>query len=250
MTSGQRDALFRAMSVAAPSALDIAPIARAEILVEKRPWPFAFARRAEIDRYFVERQQSEPALWNGRVLLLSRYAIDDGVLRGACFETDFASFLAWRDWGFPDPDVSNVFAAAALRGADGAFLLGEMAPHTTNAGRIYFPCGTPDPDDIAAGKLDLAGSLRRELAEETGLAIGTLAAEPGWHVVHDRGFLAVLKRVTARENAAALRERILRHLAGEARPEFCQIHIVRVPADLDARMPPFVVAYLEQAWRR
>lgn len=237
------------MTLAFP-ALDIIPIARAEILVEQRPWPFAIARRAAIDRYFVERQQGEPALWNGRVVLLSRYTIEDGVLRGACFETDFASFLAWRDWDFPDPDVSNVFAAAALRSADGAYLLGEMAPHTANAGRIYFPCGTPDPGDIVAGTLDLAGSLRRELAEETGLAIGTLAAEPGWHLVRDRGFLAVLKRVTARENAAALRVRILRHLAGEARPEFSDIHVVRAPADLDARMPRFVVAYLEQAWRR
>ncbi len=69
-------------------------------------------------------------------------------------------------------------------------------------------------------------------------------------VVRDRGFLAVLKRVSARENAAALREDVLRHLAAEARPEFSDIHIVRASADLDARMPRFVVAYLEQAWRR
>jgi len=249
MTAGRPDALVRGMSLAVP-ALDIVPIARTEILVEQRPWPFALARRAEIDRHFVERQRGEPALWNGRVLLLSRYTIDAGVLRGACFETDFASFLAWRDWDFPDPDVSNVFAAAALQSADGAFLLGEMALHTANAGRIYFPCGTPDPGDIVAGELDLAGSLRRELAEETGLAIGALAAEPGWKLVRDRGFLGVLKLLTARDDAAALRERILHHLAGEARPEFSDIHIVRAPADLDARMPRFVVAYLEQAWRR
>ena len=25
------------------------------------------------------------------------------------FETDFASFLAWRDWGFPDKNVFNGF---------------------------------------------------------------------------------------------------------------------------------------------
>ena len=66
------------------------------------------------------------------------------------FETDFASFLAWRDWGFPDRSVFNGFGMGALRCSDGAFVLGEMGRHTSNAGRIYFPSGTPDPDDIRA----------------------------------------------------------------------------------------------------
>ena len=62
--------------------------------------------------------------------------------RGECFpasyfETDFASFLAWRDWGFPDAGVFNGFGVGALRAADGAFVLGEMAHHTSNAGRNY-----------------------------------------------------------------------------------------------------------------
>ncbi len=49
-----------------------------------------------------------------------------------------------------DAGVFNVFAAAALRAADGAYLLGEMAPSTAAAGQLYFPCGTPDPEDITA----------------------------------------------------------------------------------------------------
>ena len=52
--------------------------------------------------------------------------------------------LAWRDFGFPDANIANGFSMAALLSADGAFDLGEMAPHTANAGAIYFPSGTPD----------------------------------------------------------------------------------------------------------
>jgi len=231
--------------------IEIYPIDRVEIAVEAWPWEFARARRDEIDRSFVERQREGLTLWNGRVLLLHRYAVRDGVLRGACFETDYASFLAWRDWAFPDANVFNIFAAAALQSADGAFLVGEMGPSTASAGSVYFPCGTPDPADISADStLDLAGSVSRELREETGLDIGTLGAEPGWTMVHDRGFMALMKRLTAPENAEELRAKIATNLGSQMRPEFCDIHIVRGRADLDRRMPRFVVAYLEEAWRR
>src|SRR6516225_6622797 len=96
------------------------------------------------------------------VELLHRYARENGVLRGASFETDYASFLAWRDWGCPGVGVFNVFAAAALQSAAGAFLLGQMAPFTSSAGRWVFPCDTPNRDDISsAGMLDLCLMIRR-----------------------------------------------------------------------------------------
>jgi 8-oxo-dGTP pyrophosphatase MutT (NUDIX family) len=231
-------------------ALEIAALDRIEIAVEPWRWEFAVERREEIERHFADRRRERPAIWNGRVLLLNRYEIAGGLLRGASFETDFASFLAWRDWGCRDASVFNVFSAAALQAADGAYLVGEMADSTASAGQLYFPCGTPDPDDISAeGMLDLAGSVSRELFEETGIEIGTLAAEPGWTLVRDRCFIAVLKRLTAPQSADELRARIMPHLANERQPEFSDIRIVRGPADLHPQMPRFVVAYLEAMWR-
>jgi hypothetical protein len=237
------------MSFRPPNA-DIIALERVEIAVEPWSWEFASARREEIDRHFASRRRERPALWNGRVLLLHRYAISDSALRGACFETDYASFLAWRDWDLPDPGVFNIFAAAALRTADGRYLVGEMSPSTAGAGQLYFPCGTPAPEDIGAdGVLDLAGSLGRELLEETGIDIATLDAEPRWCLVRDRGFLALMKVLVASEHAEELRSRVMRHIASEPQPELSDIRIVRGRADLDPRMPPFIVAFLEQAWR-
>ena len=83
--------------------------------------------------------------------------------------------------------------------------------------------------------LDLTGSVGRELFEETGLDIGTFEAEPGWTLVRDGGFLALMKRIVAGENAETLRARIMRHLAKEAQPEFSEIRFLRGPADFDPR---------------
>jgi hypothetical protein len=230
------------------SGTEIVALERVEIAVVPWRWDFAHARADDIARHFAARQRELPALWNGRLLLLHRFTVENGVLHGASFETDYASFLAWRDWGCPDAGVHNVFAAAALQAADGAYLVGRMAPFTSIAGQWLFPCGTPDPEDINAGMLDLAGSARRELFEETGLDIGTMQAEAGWTLVRDSGFVALIKRVTASENAEDLRARIVRYLAGEAQPEFSEIRILRGIADVDADMPRFLRAYLAAAW--
>jgi hypothetical protein len=231
------------------SEIKIVKLERIEITIEPWPWQFAITRRAAIDRHFAELQRQQPAVWNGRVVLLNRYQIHAGVFHGTCFETDYASLIAWRDWRFPDPSVHNFFAAAALHAADGAHLVGEMGPQTASAHQLYFPCGTPEPLDANdRQQLDLQANLRRELHEETGLNIEELTAEPGWTLLHDRGFMAFMKQLTARQSADELRNRILRHLATERQPELSGIHIVRGPAQLNSRMPPFVIKFLEAAW--
>jgi 8-oxo-dGTP pyrophosphatase MutT (NUDIX family) len=224
-------------------------LARAELRFAPRPWAFAQARRAEIDAHFAGLSRANPHAFNGRVLMLHEFAVDDGVLRGAYFETDFASFIAWRDWGWPDLAVRNCFAQAALRAADGAFLLGVMSAHTLNAGRIYFPSGTPDPTDIVGDKVDLAGSVMRELTEETGLIAADVTLDHGWHAVLAGPRLAMLKTMRSPLEASELRAQILAHLATEAHPELADVRIARGPADLDHMMPEFIKDYLLEMWK-
>ena len=127
----------------------------------------------------------------------------------------------------------NCFSMAALRTADGAYLLGEMGSTTVNAGRIYFPAGTPEPDDVVGGKVDLAGNVIRELAEETGLTTRDLEIAEGWTCVRIGPRLAMMKEMRSRETAHDLRARILTHLPHDPHQELSDIHIVRGPADVD-----------------
>jgi len=218
---------------------------RLDLDFEPAPWPFADERRAEIDAYFADLQREKPAIWNGRVLLLHRYEMRDGVFRGAYLETDYASFSAWRRWQPADAGVSDCFGAGAVVSADGAVLLGVMGAHTANAGWIYFPCGTPDPSDIVGGKVDLDWSVARELKEETGLTVADLAPAPGWTTVIDGQLIVQIKTLRSPLAADELRARMLAHLASEAEPELADIRIVRGAADADPAMPAFVTAFLE-----
>ena len=220
-------------------------IATLDLKVKPRPWPFAEERRGEIEAHFGGVREARPEIWNGRVLL-GRNAVRAGSrLSAEYFETDFASFLAWRDWGFPDREVFNGFGMGALLSADGAFLLGEMGSHTANAGRIYFPSGTPDPGDVRDGMLDIEGSVMREVEEETGLAPADYAMDAQWNCVVAEPLVALIRILRVDMPGEALRARIEQHLASEKRPELRAIHLVRRLADLSPAMPRFVTAFLK-----
>jgi 8-oxo-dGTP pyrophosphatase MutT (NUDIX family) len=216
-----------------------------DLKVQSWPWPWAAARRAEIDAFFAKRRQEKPGIWNGRVLLARNADFSGGRLSSSYFETDFASFLAWRDWGFPDRDVFNGFGMGALRSADGAFVLGEMGGHTVNAGRIYFPGGTPDPEDVAGDRLHIAGSIAREIEEETGLTDADYRPVPHWDCVVTAASIAILRILDVDAPGQALKARIEANLARQEHPELSGIHLVRTRADFRASMPRFVTAFLE-----
>jgi 8-oxo-dGTP pyrophosphatase MutT (NUDIX family) len=220
-----------------------------ELIVRDEVWPFAEANRTAITSAFVRLQRDKPDLWNGQVLLFRDCRIVRGVLRGDAFVTDYASFLAWRQWPDADPTVRNLFACAAVEGSDGRFLLGEMGSGTVNAGEIYFPCGTPDPDDIKDGRVDVEFSARRELQEETGIDPAALAAEPYWHVVRTGMLIALIRRMRAAQPAATLHAAAMAYLRREPQPELADLVVVGSRAEIGSRIAPFAAAFLRSLLR-
>ena len=217
-------------------------------------WPFAETERERIEAHWRELTTRNPALFNGRVLLQHQSRMEttaDGsrVLHARYFETDYAAFVARRALGRAD-GVRNGFAMAALQGNDGAYLLGLMGPRTFNAGKVYFAAGTPDLDDLTAdGNVDLAGSVSRELEEETGLTPDDVEAAPGWTAVIGSDIIAFMRAMTIDLPAEAARMVIRSRIAQQIEPELADIVIVRSLADIDeARMPPYMQAYLRWAF--
>jgi 8-oxo-dGTP pyrophosphatase MutT (NUDIX family) len=214
-------------------------------------WAFAKSRAGDIAANWRALKAEKPALYDGRVLLMS--GVDFGgdarrsLMRSRHFETDFSAFLAWRDFGFPGSGVHNCFAMAALRGSDGGFILAEMGAHTANAGKIYFPAGTPDRGDIVGDALDLEGSVFRELEEETGLAPRDVSAAPDWLVIEAGPRVACMKLVRVDAPAREAARDIDARVAAQRDPELAGTRVIAHREDIDrARTPDFVVAYLER----
>ena len=232
---------------------------RIESIYVPREWAFAVGRKAEIDAHWAKLTAQKPLLYDGRVLLIDRYEIveRDGqrVLTTRHFPTNSRDFLAWRDFGFPDQTVRNCFAAAALLSRDDVFLLGEMAGHTANAGKIYIPAGTPDMGDVSAkhagARVDLAGSVLRELAEETGITAEQVQCEAGWTVEFDGPRVGCMKIARSPLDAAAIIAQVDAFLRADAQAELVRLHAVRRANDLRPDvMPSFVVAYLDRMLSR
>ena len=139
----------------------------------------------------------------------------------------------------------DCFGAGAVIAADGALCSVSWRPHTANAGRIYFPCGTPDPSDIVGGKVDLDFSVRREL---TGGDRASMRPNSTGRAGLDHGHRWPLDRRRSRWCAAARMPRpcaraCRRIWRAKRSRKLSDIRIVRGPADFDPAMPRFVTAF-------
>lgn len=216
------------------------------------PEPFepTAEERAEIEALWDRTTAANPKLFDGPVLVARDVGFEDGRLKVAYVRTTFATFVWRRSLGFPEGGLGNVFAAAVVVSSDGAALLGRMGPATVNAGRLYFPSGTPDPDDVVGDAVDLEGSIVRELAEETGLKSPLVIPTERRFAVASGGLVACLRRFDSPLDAAALKAEAMRHLASEDEPELAGVEMAFGPDDLTDASPGYVHAALPRMLAR
>lgn len=217
----------------------IEPISGLDLRLEARPWAFAAQERPRIDAHWRSLAAANPRLWNGEVLICTEAAVAAGVLSARFAVTDYASFLAWRDWGWPDRSVRNCFGTPAILTADGALVYGVMGRHTSNAGLVYPPSGSLEPRDVTDdGRVDLHSSIALELAEETGLE--AKAATPGpLLAVFEGQRLAIAQTLRFDLPFAALAAHFAAHAAAQEAPELSGLLAIRSSSQIDSRMPGF-----------
>jgi 8-oxo-dGTP pyrophosphatase MutT (NUDIX family) len=202
-------------------------------------WVFADRERARIDAHWALLAAANPALWNGQVLMCHAVELADECLEGRFLTTDFASFVAWRDWGRPDQAICNCFGSAVVISNDGALIYGRMSQATLNPGKVYPPGGSLEPRDIKAdGTVDMLGSIERELEEETGLKAGE-ASSGEWIAIRDGLWLALAQIYRFDAAADAIAKRVCVHIAHAEEDELDGVEIIRSRSQIDSRMPAY-----------
>jgi 8-oxo-dGTP pyrophosphatase MutT (NUDIX family) len=233
---------------------DLIALDRLDARLEPYDWPFPHSHAAEIEAAWARETALRPATFDGRVLLQHRGQVRDGVFEAGYFATSYKPFLSWQRLGWPGPPLRNAFAMAALRARDGAFLAARMGMHTANAGKIYFAAGTPDMADVMPdGTVDLAGSVTRELEEETGLRASEFSVGPGWIAVMDKVRIACMRPVFIDLPAVDARALMLSRIAAQQEPELSDIVIIRSASEIvsdAAIMPRFMQRYLAHMFRQ
>lgn len=214
-----------------------------DLVLEPGPWAYAEREAEAIGASWARWSAENPALFDGEVLVLAGGALTGETFAGRYRVARYSAFLHFLRSG-PADGSRNAFALAALTGCDGGLVMGVMGAETANAGRIYFPGGTPDMGDVFDGRVDLGHSVRRELFEETGLSAADVAFAPGFRLYTDAKRHAFLKEARSPLPAADLAALIRERLARQEAPELADVHVVADEDDLrPALMPDFQLAY-------
>ena len=223
-----------------------APVERFDLRMAGHGWDFATAERRRIDAYWREVVAERPYLWNGDVLICVTAELSGGLLSARFAQTDFASFVAWRDWGWPDRAARSCFGVPVVMSSDGALLVGVMGPKTLNEGKVYPPSGSLEPRDIdARGCVNIGHSMAVELREETGLDLAAAMAGKAVAIFEGQR-LAVARRYDFAMSFAEIEEAFQCHNAAESTPELARIEAIRDTSQIDARMPSYAQEIIRQ----
>ena len=225
----------------------IVPIAGTEIRMVPGAWSFPDDLRARVGPSWANLLAANPHLWDGRIIGVTTPRIDaDGVLRAEAREDAYSAFLTWRDAGFPDVGMHNLFGSALIVTSDGALIYGIMGAETANAGRVYPPGGSLEPRDVLPdGRVDVAASTDLELEEETGLLVS--ATRKGALVaVFDGPRISVGQVYHFDEPSERLVARIRTNLDRQDHRELADVAVIRSRSDAErAGAVPYALAVAE-----
>lgn len=183
-------------------------------------------------------------MFDGEIYLAPEAKLEGGVLRAGFMRTSFATLMHWRR----DPEIErpwHIFGVGVIVSDEGHLVAGRMGAQHAGAGRIYFPAGSIDDNDVVGDSIDYEANMHREVREETGLDLGRARAEPRLNLVTGNRSIALFRRYHFDISSNELVARIERHLHAEANPELSEIIPVTAAGTMGDATPSYVRAFAD-----
>ena len=210
--------------------------------LDPAPHPFEVENAEAIDAYWQRISASNPALYDGRLVLHSDLAYRDGRLVGSCREVRFATFMYWRERRGAE-SAEHAYAHAALISNDNALVAIRMGRHTAAPDSVYFAAGSFEPMDFSGGACDMDANMVREVREETGLDIARLRRDAQMQLFSLDKATALFRRYWLDEPAERVAGRIRDFVTAEPNPEIEEPVIIRRGEALPRGIMPHMVAF-------
>lgn len=231
-----------------PAEGTIFPVSEIAIEVAAAPHPFHIEEAERAQESWREEIAANPHLFDGRMVLQRAVRIADGRIAAQAHVVPYSTFLWWRKTR--SAGAYHIFGMPMLVSADGAMIAIRMGAHTANAGRVYSPGGSLEPEDIVDGRCDVARNIAREVKEETGLVLSDAVAEPGWHAIHMNGTITVFRVFRLMERADQIVARVAAHVAADPHPEIDEAVAIRSADPRAHNYPDFIPPILEWLFAR
>jgi hypothetical protein len=221
-------------------------LSQASLGVDPARWAYERDNLSKIERHWRTAHAENPALHNSDVFMLTRWTIAGDMLEGVVQPASYASFLYWREQGYPEAGARNCFGSSVLQSKEGHILFGRMASNTTTAGLVYPVGGSFSQEDVRDGMLHVDTNIARELVEETGLKPEEASREAGYICVEEGPRISLAAKFVFDCESGHLRQRIQTHLETCEEPELDEVVVFRRKAfSRHHRMPGFARMLIE-----
>jgi 8-oxo-dGTP pyrophosphatase MutT (NUDIX family) len=216
------------------------PVEAVAVRLLPGPHPYETANRDAIEKNWARESAANPALFDGKITLLSTLAYRSRRLVGTCHSVRFATFLHWRKNGAIE-GAEHSFAQAVPVAADNHLIAGRMGEQTLNAGRVYFPAGSFEAEDFSSdGLVDPDRNMAREVFEETGIRLVGLPRDAHFHALSTQSGTVIFRRYYLEGPAEDVAARIRAFIAADPQAELEAPVIIRSADDRPEGLAPYV----------
>ncbi|MBA8900850.1 NUDIX hydrolase [Phyllobacterium sp. P30BS-XVII] len=215
----------------------VTPIRQTIVRVEEGPLAYAVQHHDAIGANWAQERAVNPALFDGSFFMAEQAGVEDGIFRATYKRTSFATMLHWKR-NVAGEKPWHIFSVGVIVSSDNRLIAGQMGATTSAAGRVYFPAGSFDIDDLVGDRVDFDGNAQREVAEETGLDLsGAARRDDMAYLVRVDRSIAVFRRYYFTRTADELLASIRKTIAAQADPELDDICAISAAGEMGEATP-------------